>query len=208
MNDQEFEKRFLDFVYTTDQAITPSAVAYFAGSTIDEASEHLNQLAARGVVNLDSDDDGNLFYVFPHRTNLAAKARAERPMMGQPPMGPPFMGPPHMGPRPMGPPPHMGPPPMGPPLYPLVPVAHARPPAHQRCNPSMAALVAVLFPGAGHIYAGHIGAGLLWMLFIIMGYVFVFPGLVLHGVSIWAAWNTANRENAHSHPPGYYPPHP
>ena len=52
-------------------------------------------------------------------------------------------------------------------------------------SPGVAALLSLLIPGAGQIYKGRVGAGLLWLLFVAIGYaMLVVPGLVLHLVCV------------------------
>lgn len=56
---------------------------------------------------------------------------------------------------------------------------------HVDFNPGVAAVLALLFPGAGHLYRQQIGAGIGWFFGIVMGYfIFVLPGIVLHLLSI------------------------
>src|SRR5262245_38093225 len=43
MKESEFERRFLDFVYRTELAITPGALAYYADIPISEATSHLEK---------------------------------------------------------------------------------------------------------------------------------------------------------------------
>ena len=52
----------------------------------------------------------------------------------------------------------------------------------------VAAVLSLVIPGAGQMYKGHVGEGLLWLIFVGIGYVmFVIPGLVLHLICIIAA---------------------
>jgi cbb3-type cytochrome oxidase subunit 3 len=52
-------------------------------------------------------------------------------------------------------------------------------------SPGVAAVLSLVIPGAGQMYKGHVGAGLLWLLFVVAGYVcFIFPGVILHIVCI------------------------
>ena len=71
----------------------------------------------------------------------------------------------------------------------LVRVDHRRPDA----SPLMAAMLGVLVPGAGHLYAGRVGAAILWFLVVGMGYALIIPGLVLHLFSIVSAASAARR---------------
>lgn len=61
----------LDLAYTTDAKITASALAFHAQCSIDEATEVLDDLAARDRVSIEVDDDGLLHYELPGRTRLA-----------------------------------------------------------------------------------------------------------------------------------------
>lgn len=59
------------------------------------------------------------------------------------------------------------------------PYAHV--PAERGFNPGVAAVLSLVLPGAGQMYRGKIGRGLLWLVFVPLGYMaFVLPGLVLH----------------------------
>jgi hypothetical protein len=70
MKESEFERRFLEFVYRTDIAITPSALAYYAEIPIAEAEEHLKKLIAKDVVKMDFSANGDLVYTFPNREQI------------------------------------------------------------------------------------------------------------------------------------------
>lgn len=51
-----------------------------------------------------------------------------------------------------------------------------------------AALLSLLLPGAGQMYKGNLGVGLLWMLFVAIGYaMLIVPGLILHLICIITA---------------------
>lgn len=66
--------------------------------------------------------------------------------------------------------------------------ASAQAGAPRTWSPGIAALLSLVIPGAGQMYRGHVGAGLLWFVFVIGGYaMFIFPGLILHIVCIVAA---------------------
>jgi hypothetical protein len=60
-------------------------------------------------------------------------------------------------------------------------------------SPLLAGLLTVFVPGAGHLYAGRIGAAILWFLAVSMGYALLFPGLVLHLFSVVSAASAARR---------------
>lgn len=72
-------------------------------------------------------------------------------------------------------------------------------------SPLIAAVLSVIVPGAGHLYAGRVVAALLWFLVVGMGYALLFPGLVLHLFSIVSAASAARRLDA-PRPPLRPPP--
>jgi TM2 domain-containing membrane protein YozV len=54
-----------------------------------------------------------------------------------------------------------------------------------RWHPGVAAVLSLLIPGAGQIYKGHVIRGLLWLVFVPLGYIcLVVPGLILHALCI------------------------
>ena len=58
-----------------------------------------------------------------------------------------------------------------------------------RRRPLLAAVLAILIPGAGHLYAGRLRAAAAWCGAILLGYWAVFlPGAVLHALSVWSAY--------------------
>ncbi len=80
------------------------------------------------------------------------------------------------------------------PLAPLAPATRiARP--HRALSPLLAVVLGVLLPGAGHLYAGRILAGIVWFLVISAGYALIVPGLLLHLFSLGSAAGSAAREN-------------
>lgn len=55
-------------------------------------------------------------------------------------------------------------------------------------SPGVAAVLSLVIPGAGQMYRGRIGLGLLWMLFVVLGYLaFIVPGVLLHLFCIFDA---------------------
>jgi TM2 domain-containing membrane protein YozV len=55
----------------------------------------------------------------------------------------------------------------------------------------IAALLSLIIPGAGQMYKGHVGAGLVWLIVVVIGYVaFILPGLLLHFICILTAAST------------------
>ncbi len=59
-------------------------------------------------------------------------------------------------------------------------------------SPGVAAVLSLVIPGAGQMYAGSVGGGVLWLMFVVIGYlVFIVPGLVLHLLCILSAAQSA-----------------
>jgi len=68
MNVQQFEQEILKLAFETNARITAASVAYYLGLPSREANRMLNELLQQGVIELDSDDDGNLFYRVPEQS--------------------------------------------------------------------------------------------------------------------------------------------
>jgi TM2 domain-containing membrane protein YozV len=141
------EHRLLDLAYTTDAPLTAPLLAYYAPCSIEDADRVLSRLTAEDRVRMDIDDDGNVTYTMPGRTQLQL-------------------------PRAVA----------------IVPARdHAL--AH-RHDPSgaVAAILSLVVPGAGHVYAGRPLAALGWFMLVTFGYLFlIFPGLILHVLCIASA---------------------
>jgi TM2 domain-containing membrane protein YozV len=59
-------------------------------------------------------------------------------------------------------------------------------------SPGIAAVLSVLLPGLGHVYVGRLAMGAIWFLAVSFGYwAILVPGLLLHVISIWAAYRVA-----------------
>lgn len=54
-------------------------------------------------------------------------------------------------------------------------------------RPGVACLLSLIIPGAGQMYRGKFGAGLLWLVCVSLGYIFLVPGLILHVICIFNA---------------------
>jgi TolA-binding protein len=54
-------------------------------------------------------------------------------------------------------------------------------------NPGVAGLLSLIIPGAGQMYRGKVGAGLLWLVCVLLGYLLIIPGLALHVICIFNA---------------------
>jgi hypothetical protein len=201
MKDAEFERRFLEFVYRTDLAITPGALAYYMDVPIAEAEGHLTKLVTREVVRMDVSQAGELVYSFPTRQRVSPPDREPRsvPVVQVGQFG-------QLGGSPLA-------------LVPVRPqplagsddkvtcpycgeaiLAVAKKCKHcneiidpmlrvhgqgqlqvnvglsptlyrPRASSGVAALLSFFWPGAGHIYCGEVGAGLGWMMATFIGYV-------------------------------------
>lgn len=69
------------------------------------------------------------------------------------------------------------------------PTLRPQAPAPEAWNPGAAAVLSLFIPGAGQIYRGKLGPGLLWLFGTALGYVLlVLPGLVLHIICIVDAY--------------------
>lgn len=61
----------------------------------------------------------------------------------------------------------------------------SRAPAVSQWSPGLAAVFSLIIPGAGQMYKGHVGAGLVWLLAVLVGYTaMIIPGLLLHVICI------------------------
>lgn len=59
-------------------------------------------------------------------------------------------------------------------------------------TPGIAAVLSVLLPGLGQVYAGRLLAGGLWFLATTFGYWAVLvPGFLLHALCVWSAYHSA-----------------
>jgi hypothetical protein len=60
----------------------------------------------------------------------------------------------------------------------------------QAAQPSsgVAAVLSLVIPGAGQMYKGHVGSGLVWLIAVVVGYaMLIVPGLILHLLCILSA---------------------
>jgi hypothetical protein len=70
------EGRLLELAHTTDARITAPALAYFAPCSVENAQRVLDDLAARGQLSMDVQDDGSITYELLGRQKLEAPTRA------------------------------------------------------------------------------------------------------------------------------------
>lgn len=171
------ERRLLELAHTTDAKLTAPALAYFAPCSLDDAQRVLDDLTARDRLIMEVEDDGSIVYQLLGRQRLAPPSARPQPHGEVPPahaLRPEVQVPPFAQTRA------------------LVPV----PRTSLAVSPFLAALLSVAIPGAGHLYAGRVGAALLWFVVVGMGYALLFPGLVLHLFNIASAAAAAHRTNA------------
>jgi hypothetical protein len=58
----------------------------------------------------------------------------------------------------------------------------------RKWSPGVAAVLSLVIPGAGQMYKGQIFSGLVWLVFVVIGYALLaVPGIVLHLCCIFAA---------------------
>src|SRR5262249_34071361 len=67
-------------------------------------------------------------------------------------------------------------------------------------SPFLAGFLSAWIPGAGQLYAGRVGAAILWFLVVGLGYALILPGLVLHLFCIASAVSSARQLNAAATP--------
>jgi TM2 domain-containing membrane protein YozV len=61
-------------------------------------------------------------------------------------------------------------------------------PKYQKWSPGVAAVLSLIIPGVGQMYKGDVVIGILWLIFVPIGYFFLFiPGLILHLICIITA---------------------
>ncbi len=66
------------------------------------------------------------------------------------------------------------------------------PPVAREPSPGLAAVLSVFIPGLGHLYAGRLGAGLLWFIASSFGYwAILVPGFLIHVASVYFAYQAA-----------------
>jgi len=64
--------------------------------------------------------------------------------------------------------------------------------ARRAPHPGIAAVLSVLLPGLGQVYAGNLLTGALWFLFTGFAYwAVLLPGFLAHGICVWCAYRAA-----------------
>jgi hypothetical protein len=158
----QFERRILGLIFRSNVPLTPVHMAYHLDIPIAEARAHLERMVAQGILELDSDERGNILFVYPLRPPLETlkppspprrrrrNRRAHRQLQTEA----------------------------------LVPVRPQRlvPVEDDRAySPAAAAALSLFLPGVGQIYSGRVPQGVGWMLATGLGYLlFLVPGLILH----------------------------
>jgi hypothetical protein len=65
----------------------------------------------------------------------------------------------------------------------------------RRRSPDVAAVLAILVPGLGHVYVGRLRAAGIWLIVVLLGYwAILLPGVVLHVLSIVSAQRAASAD--------------
>lgn len=90
---EDFEVRFLEFAYQTNQTINVTAVAHALKLPTGLVNDRLEEMAARDVIGRDVDDDGNVFFTIHGRK--PSRAPASPPLQNYQQPGPlaPITGP-------------------------------------------------------------------------------------------------------------------
>jgi TM2 domain-containing membrane protein YozV len=159
MDERTFERRLLRLIFRSSVPLTPVHLAYHLDIRIAEARGHLDRMVACGVLEIDSDERGNMFYTYPLRPPLTSLAPAPPPRRRR---------------RRRGRRAEKA-------LVPVTPqptqvIIEDRP-----ASAVAAAALSLFLPGVGQIYSGRVLQGIGWMLATGVGYLlFLVPGLILH----------------------------
>ena len=70
----DFEVRFLEFAYQSTTTLNVTSVAHALRIPTAEASDKLEDMAARDVIGREVDDEGNVFFTIPGRPTVRAPA--------------------------------------------------------------------------------------------------------------------------------------
>lgn len=157
----QFERRILGLIFRSNVPLTPVHLAYHLDIPIAEARGHLDRMVAQGILELDSDERGNIVFVYPLRPPIEtlkppSPPRRRRRRAGRAARQTEALVPVRQG-R-------------------LVPVDEER-----TYSPAAAAALSLFLPGVGQIYSGRVPQGVGWMLATGLGYLlFLVPGLILH----------------------------
>ncbi|HEX4462303.1 MAG TPA: hypothetical protein VIA18_30210 [Polyangia bacterium] len=89
----DFEVRFLEFAYQTNQTINVTAVAHALKLPTGIVNDRLEEMAARDVIGRDVDDDGNVFFTIHGRKTPRSPANPPLQAFQQPGPLAPITGP-------------------------------------------------------------------------------------------------------------------
>lgn len=162
----DFEQKFLDFAFKTSLPISAVTVAYALKIPIKEASDGLEDLAARDVLLREVDEQGLVTFLLPGRHQIAAE-----------------IAPGGSGSTALSP--YAQPPPL---LY-EPSMALTRTPPESTALAGL--LVNVLFlPGLGSLIGGKTNAGIFQLLMFLLGIPLCLSiiGLVIGGPMVMGAW--------------------
>jgi len=158
----QFERRILGLIFRSNVPLTPVHMAYHLDISIAESRLHLDRMVANGILELDSDERGNILFVYPLRPPLetlkpASPPRRRRRRRSSKPRQ----------------------------TEALVPFRRSRHlvriDEERSYSPAAAAALSLFLPGVGQIYSGRVPQGVGWMLATGLGYLlFLVPGLILH----------------------------
>jgi TM2 domain-containing membrane protein YozV len=182
-----FERRLLHLIFRSNAPLTPVHVAYYIDVPIAEARSHLDHMVTQGILELDSDAEGHLVYVYPLRPPASELPPAKPPRRKKKRRDAPA---PVEPPRPVA---QAAAPARVATTRALAPLDEAVPAARdpqyevlmvdgrRYYSPAAAAALSLFLPGVGQIYTGRVPQGVGWMLATGMGYLlFLIPGLILH----------------------------
>jgi hypothetical protein len=136
----QFERRILGLIFRSNVPLTPVHMAYHLDISIAESRLHLDRMVANGILELDSDERGNILFVYPLRPPLETlkpaspprRRRRRRSSRAASDRGPGAV----------------------PALAPLVRIDEER-----SYSPAAAAALSLFLPGVGQIYSGRVPQG-------------------------------------------------
>lgn len=221
MNDDQLRRQILAMFYDERvEEVTPAFLSYRMNMQPKQVEGILDGMVLDGMLELDSDEGGNLFYCLPENERERLKRMPPPEKSAQAPSGPPPGAAPYQAPN--APPsfhddvpgkggrgrrsmPGRGAPAYGPPPgyggvqpgYEMMRAGgnqmtpYGLPPNPQH-NPGVAVVLSILFPGAGQIYNGQIGKGIAVFLSSTIGMIFLF-GFFVWFWSLFDAHNVAKK---------------
>ena len=160
------EHRLLDLAYTTDSMITAPLLAYYVPCSIADAERVLDRLSSEDRLRLEVDDEGNVQYIVPNRQKIARPRDTQQLRESAPYQDP----------------------------YALALRQPMMLETRHTPNAAAAAVLSIIVPGAGQLYAGRPLSAIAWFMLVSMGYLLlIVPGILLHVLCVAAAASTAQR---------------